>query len=311
VIGFYALPLAAFDGDLTRMAPLPEKQFGWLKPQPLLNPALIKQVSLAEADVLVIGDSFSDQRVWQSVLIEKGLKVRTELWGSIPFICADLDQTLQQAGFKGKFLIIESVERNLPHRLKDSMQCIHSNYQYQSLLDSKRNPPPILVDRHQKNYDSKLLVGINTLLNSIIFASQPEALHNAPYALNPEVAVRAVTNGCQLFSHPACSHALFYAEENANDYWQEHIQSIRVLNTRLTSFKPIWVIIPNKTTVYFYPQKNLWKELAKNGLGPDLLGMTTGALTNYSVDLFPGNNTHFSTEGYLQLGGAVLAELTL
>jgi hypothetical protein len=61
-------------------------------------------------------------------------------------------------------------------------------------------------------------------------------------------------------------------------------------------------VVPNKSTVYLYPHKQLWTELAKVGLGPDLLQWSNHALENGTVDLFPGNNTHLSTDGYLQMG---------
>lgn len=305
-LGFYALPFAAFDGDLTRMAPLPETQFGWLKPQPNVHPALMAQSPLGQADVLVIGDSFSDPRIWQTALVDAGLKVRTELWGAMPFICADLDSHLRRAGFKGRFLIIESVERNLPHRLSDSLQCQSASYQVNDASASLRMPPPQQVDRSQKSYSSKLLAGLNTLLNATVFAHAPTQLQALPFLLNAEVAVRPVEHGCRLFSHSACSHALFYAQENADDPWQQSVQSMLALNTRFSTLTPVWVVIPNKTTVYFHPQKQLWKELVKHHLGPDLLGMTNAALENNTVDVFPANNTHFSTESYLQLGQEVL-----
>jgi hypothetical protein len=308
-LGFYALPFAAFDGDLTRMAPLPETQFGWQKPQPSIDPSLLAQSPLEEADVLVIGDSFSDPRVWQTVLVDKGLKVRTELWGAMPFICEDLNARLRSAGFKGRYLVIESVERNLPHRLNDSLHCKTASYQPNSATPSERSPPPEQVDRSHKNYASKLLVAIHTMLNSMAFRTAPAQLQTLPFLLNTEVAVRPVENGCQLFSHPACSHALFYAQENADDPWQTSMQAIRELNARFTDIQPVWVVVPNKTTVYFHPQKRLWTELKRAQLGPDLLEMTRTALRNNTVDMFPANNTHLSTQGYLQLGQQVLREL--
>ena len=63
------------------MGLLPETLFGWTKPQPALDAKWMQQASMQEADVLVIGDSFSDSRVWQTVLTQHGLKVRTEILG--------------------------------------------------------------------------------------------------------------------------------------------------------------------------------------------------------------------------------------
>src|SRR6266481_8864887 len=82
-VGFYFLPLATFQGELTRLGLLPERLFGWTKPQPTLDIKWMQQASMQEADVLVIGDSFSDGRVWQTVLTQHGLKVRTDSWNNM------------------------------------------------------------------------------------------------------------------------------------------------------------------------------------------------------------------------------------
>lgn len=308
-LGFYALPFASFDGDLTRISPLPESQFGWIKPQPEIEHQWFVQSSLSEADVLVIGDSFSDPRVWQTVLVQRGVKVRTELWGAMPFICGDLGITLKKLGFKGRFVVIESVERNLSHRLKESINCQH--VQYQTSGDESRNPPPSYIDRQVKTYASKLLVGINTLSNAFVFNQLHEGINSIPLLLNEEVTVQPIDNGCNLFSHPACSHALFYAVENAEDQWEQSIESIIQLNTRLGDIQPIWVIVPNKSTTYRFPNKKLWGKLQNSGLGPDILQLVRSELAHGAVDLYPGNNTHFSTEGYLQLGSTIATEIAI
>ena len=49
------------NGDLTRLGYLFEEDFGWNKQQPLVPIEHMKSFSIEEADVLVIGDSFS---VW-------------------------------------------------------------------------------------------------------------------------------------------------------------------------------------------------------------------------------------------------------
>jgi hypothetical protein len=175
--------------------------------------------------------------------------------------------------------------------------------------ESTRIPPPPTVDRSHPSYSSKLLAAINTALNASLFDAAPEQLQKLAVLLNPEVAVRPVERGCVLFSHSRCSHALFYAQENADDPWQTSIASMRTLNARFYDLRPIWVVVPNKTTVYFHPEKNLWNEIKRNGMGPNLLEMTNQALRRSTIDLFPANNTHLSTEGYLLLGQEVMGEL--
>jgi len=61
-------------GDLTRMGRFSERDFGWREQRPPIPPELFKDYSLADADILIIGDSFSASRIWQTKFIEDGLK---------------------------------------------------------------------------------------------------------------------------------------------------------------------------------------------------------------------------------------------
>jgi len=53
-------------GDLSRLSRLSDAEFGWQQPPPKLpEKAYMRAVPLAEADIIVIGDSFSMTHVWQ------------------------------------------------------------------------------------------------------------------------------------------------------------------------------------------------------------------------------------------------------
>ena len=309
LLGFYTLPSAHFEGDLTRLAPFPETLFGWTKKQPEIAASLLQQSPLNRADVLVIGDSFSAHGVWQSVVQQSGLRVHTEEWGSMPFICGDIEAQIRHAGFNGKWVIIETVERNLMHRINDSRQCAAGRYLQSSDKLSNPEPPPALVARDKLDYSGKISVGFNATINALLFSHIKENLNRLTYLFNQQVVVRPVVNGCQLFSHPACTHALFYSEESGSDNWQAAVDGIVELNHRLSGFTPVWVVVPNKTTSYFYPSKRLWAEIQSRNLGPDMLRVNTSAIESRLVDLYPGNNTHVSTEGYLLMGRAITKEL--
>lgn len=85
-----SLHVNVFYGDLTRIGKLPESRFGWLAQQPLIDAASLQSTALTQADVLVIGDSFSDQRLWQSILVRVGWKVHTVSWGEVgDALCVD------------------------------------------------------------------------------------------------------------------------------------------------------------------------------------------------------------------------------
>src|SRR5690349_12054453 len=79
-----------FQGDLARIGLVSERHFGSRGTPPPIAPAHLVESPLADADVLVIGDSFSMTREWQSVLVGDGLRVATVSWAQLgEALCAD------------------------------------------------------------------------------------------------------------------------------------------------------------------------------------------------------------------------------
>lgn len=306
-VGFYFLPMASFQGDLTRIGMMPESQFGWHKPQPAINPKLIQQSSLQEADVLVIGDSFSDNPlwhglVWQTALTQRGLKVRTESWASMRGICADFAPWLKAQGFHGQFVILQIIERNISKGLEDSLACQHMQPHPSALADRRRSPPAVTYDPEHKDFSGRFSVGIQTALNYrnyMALSSMPDFKSTTlPNGAN----IARVKNGCELFSHSRCDDALFLAEDSAAEVDTHALENIAIINKRMQEITPIWAFVPNKSTAYLYPEKRFWNEAEQRFSAPNLLRMTQRAISEKTVDLYPANNTHFSTTGYLLMG---------
>lgn len=309
-VGFNFLPQASFQGDLTRMGMLPEEEFGWRKPQPAIEKQWLTQVPMQEADVLVIGDSFSDNPswhslVWQSVLTANGLKVRTESWDSMRGICADFMPWLHAQGFTGRYLVLESIERNLLSDLSKSVDCQHMQYHSNIKTDAPRNPPIVSFDINQRDYTGKLSIGIRTKLNKLKYQRLSQLADFKTWLLPNDVRLERVSNGCELFSHARCKDALFFANDKAEEVDDVALKYIAELNSRLSGITPIWVFVPNKSTAYLYPEKQFWNEAERRFNAPNLLRMTQQAIRDHTIDLYPANNTHFSTEGYLLMGEEV------
>lgn len=308
-VGFHFLPMAGFQGDLTRTGMLPESQFGWRKPQPAIDPKLMRQSSMQEADVLVIGDSFSDSRVWQTTLTQRGLKVRTEFWDSVRGICADFTPWLRAQGFAGKYVVFEFIERNLPDSLIRSVACQRMQYHLNAMADTTRAPPAVSFDPDHSNRSGRISVGIRTALN---FRKHGN-LGNAPdfkFAELPNGArIARVKNGCELFSHRRCGEALFMGKDAEGEVDGGVIDNIEILNSRLNGIIPIWVFVPNKSTAYLYPNKQFWNSAKERFNAPNLLRMTQQAIERKVVDLYPANNTHFSTDGYLLMGEEIFKSI--
>lgn len=309
-IGFYFLPLATFQGELTRMSLLPESLFGWTKPQPQLDIQWMQQASMQDADVLVIGDSFSEPRIWQMALTQRHMKVRTLSWNSMQGICADFSDWVKAQGFKGTYVIAEIVERNLIDTLQRSADCKQTQYHPHASVDAPRYPPAVSFDTTQGDYSGKLSTGIKTRFNQMEYERQRSANDFKLWELPNNVKVARVASGCDHFSHVRCEDSLFLAEDKVDEVNAKAFDLIEVHESRLQNFKATWVIVPNKTTTYLYPHKVFWKEAAQRWQTPDLLQMNLEALRAKTVDLYPANNTHYSTTGYLLMGEEIFKTLS-
>ncbi|OGS92807.1 MAG: hypothetical protein A2061_03650 [Gallionellales bacterium GWA2_59_43] len=303
-IGFYFLPWAHFQGDLTRMAQLPETLFGWRQPQPSLAPELFQQASWQQADILVIGDSFSAPRVWQSVLAQRGFKVRTELWGSVQGICEDFVPWLRKQGYAGKYVVFERVEHSLAGDIPKSLACRHM-LTHGSAPDGPVAPPVASFDPNEKNYTGRLSVGIRTWLNVLKYEHDFSDPALISWSLSNGVKMSRLEQGCSLFSHQRCKDVPFLGEDRTDDLGDETLKGMAGLNARLAGITPIWVIVPNKSTAYLYPEKHFWDKAERQLGAPNILREVRQAIVQKTMDLYPGNNTHFSTTGYLLLGNAV------
>jgi hypothetical protein len=303
LVGFYFLPLASFEGDLTRLAKLPESYFGWIKEQPAITPALMKSANWQDADVLAIGDSFTYAQVWQTVFAQKGVRVRTEMWESVFNICEDFSDWIQRKGFKGKYIIIENSEIYLEDRLARSIECKHM--EYHPLAQMVINPPPTLPGGHTADLTGRLSVGIQTALNVLKY----ERLSSSPgfqgWNALGEVRMERLANGCDLFSHLRCKDVLFYEKDRIEDMGENILVNMAEINTRMKNFSVVWVVIPDKATVYLHPDKKFWDEAERRFHAPNLLKAFRQEIRQKTVDLYPANNTHVSTTGYLILGNAI------
>ena len=306
-VSFYFLPLASFDGDLTRMSMLPESLFGWTITQPAIDPNLMQQSPIQEADVFVIGDSFSEGLIWQSVLAKHGLKVRTESWKNFEgVICADVTTWLRSRGFVGTYVIIESNERDIVKRMRGSVACTHMPSFPHNSSDIPRLPPITSLSSINGYYSGKLSTRFRMLINVLKYKRIEESDTSKTWALSNNVKMVRIESGCELFSHTQCKDSLFFGEDSPNQVDPNALDDIEILNKWFVGITPIWAFVPNKSSAYLYPDKHFWDDAEQRLLAPNLLNMTQRAIQKKTIDLYPANNTHFSTTGYLLMGEEVL-----
>ncbi|AMM23823.1 hypothetical protein AX767_05280 [Variovorax sp. PAMC 28711] len=289
-------------GDLSRIGRLSDADFGWLAPPPVVDKSLVKGVPLTEADVLVIGDSFSMTHRWQSRLVAAGYAVSTIYWGQIGYLCSDFTTWAQHAGFKGKLVVVESVERLLSERVAKSQTC-NAMIKQPQVKTTPFLEPLEQVPGFQLNSSAKLTTGIITWLNT---RKARRATGDTEYS--EETWVRPVKDGCLYFSHKLCEKALFFYEDTDNPPLKPaDVTFMTTFNAAHPDFKFIWMVIPDKTTVYIDTAHNadFMKAFNDARIGPDLFRFAAEERGRVRDFYFP-NDTHLSMHGQLQLGDRML-----
>jgi hypothetical protein len=291
-------------GDLTRIGRLSEREFGWTAPPPKADPAFLKAAPVDKADILVIGDSFSMTYRWQSVLTRAGYRVTTTYWGQYEnALCADFDQWIEKAGFKGKLIIIESVERLLGDRTRDSMKCEKMVMPFDA-QDHALITPDETVPSPAPNWNVQFMTGVTTYYNTWKAKKSATDIY-----FDWNTWVRPVPDGCKLFSHRSCNKMPFFAEDEDNGpLTPAHLAWMKNFTQAHTRFPIMWMVIPNKTTVYLKPDfsKDFEAGFRASGLGPDLYTFAREKHTQVRDFYFP-NDTHMSMHGQFELGERMLS----
>jgi hypothetical protein len=242
---------------------------------------------------------------WQSVLTRAGYRVSTTYWGQYEnALCSDFDQWVERTGFKGKLIIIESVERLFGDRTKDSMKCQKMIRPYDA-MDHPLITPDETVPSPAPNWNVQFLTGITTYYNTWKAKKSATDIH-----FDWNTWVRPVPDGCKLFSHRSCDKMPFFAEDDDNGpLTLAHLEWMKNFTKAHSKLPIMWMVIPNKTTVYLKPDysKDFEAGFRTSGLpGPDLFAFTREKHTQIR-DFYFSNDTHMSMHGQLALGERMLA----
>ena len=68
--------------------------------------------------------------------------------------------------------------------------------------------------------------------------------------------------------------------------------------------------MPDKSTIYLHPDKQFWNKAEQRFNAPNVLRTMREALDRGVVDLYPANNSHLSTTGYLLLGDLIYQHIS-
>lgn len=303
-------------GDLTRLGRLSEQAFGWRASQPAIDPGLLRSWPLSQADVVVLGDSFSlaykrqrvpVQLVWQSQLVKAGYRVATLHWAETGPLCADLPSWLAAQGFHGKLVIVESAERDLDGHVNKALGCTVTSTQLQS-SSYTRPPPPALPPPVTMNWGQSITTGVMTAWNTRRVERSATDLLLTQSGSTDAVGVHHLEHGCDFFSHSACTQALFFDADMHNRALDvETVERMRDITKSYPTLHIAWLVMPNKTSIYRLPHQSdaAGRMLEAMGIGPNLFEALASERFR-QVDLYAPNDTHLSARGSLYVGQQVV-----
>ncbi|MGH8173408.1 MAG: hypothetical protein ACREPX_09680, partial [Rhodanobacteraceae bacterium] len=270
---------------------------------PEVDPQFLHASPVDQADILIVGDSFSMTFRWQSVLTRAGYRVTTIYWAQLKeTLCDDFDAWVDRAGFRGKLVVIESVERLLPERVENMRTCkkMQAPFEYQT---EPFFTYPDKVPGFSLNWKAKLTSGLTTYKNT----RQAKATENEVLSAK-KTWVRPVAEGCTMFSHLLCNKALFFRDDDKNrELTEDDVAELRAFSAAQTERPILWMVIPNKTTTYVKPDhsRDFVAAFERSDLGPELFAFALKQKTQIRDFYFP-NDTHLSMFGQLVLGERML-----
>lgn len=301
-------------GDLARLGALSEASFGWRDAQPAVDPQQLVSSSIEQADILVVGDSFSVEAgphprsglVWQSRLVAAGWRVATLHWDRARPLCPDFHPWLANTGFRGRWVLLESVERALDDRLTAPSPCSTNARPMPSAFSV--GSPGVLPPPAALNLGEKLLTGVSTAWNTWrALRTEAPAVFQDPSAADG-VRLEPYPTGCQRFSHAACDRALFLLDDEKKPLFDaKHLPWMAATPHPTQGWSLAWVIVPNKRTFYLHPAAfaSLSAALQAQRLGPDVMAALKSQGAE-SRDIYFPNDTHLSPRGSLLMGDAVV-----
>jgi hypothetical protein len=255
------------------------------------------------ADILVIGDSFSATHVWQSRLGKRGYGLTTVFWDTIDeSLCGDFDSWIAKSGFRGKLVIVESVERFVAIRMGHMQTCKRMLKPLTS-QDALRSPPAEQVPSLALNWNAQLISGWLTER-----CTRAALAGGVDSRCNPQTIGRPVQGGCERFTNSRCDSALFLSDDRElGEMTPEHAAQMAAFDKAQSSAPILWMAVPNKWTTYLEPTHSqaFVKAFSQAGLGPDLFSFAQHQKLAMRDFYYP-NDTHISTRGQVALGDRML-----
>ena len=305
LIGVYIQPVM---GDLTRLGNLSERHFGWNDEQPLIN---VEDNLNINPDVVVLGDSFSDKNIWQSVASKYSkLNFLTFQWNGLdkPGCLSQWIKTVNLEYPTAKFIVLETVERQFISTFGSTP---NNNCSATRLI-------PVLV--REKVIESSRNRSIKSAMPDPIYAIQAIAnefkTFEQPLARGSAYVVPLTR--ADLFSNKKSGLMLFYKGDIAKIEWNQEAVNIAIQNiknidrfAREKGLTLLMAVVPDKSTAYrefirsdqFKLQApDVWMELNRQGVNQVDLRSSIVNAVNSDRDIYMSNDSHLSSKGYIVMG---------
>jgi len=306
---FYIQPL---EGELTRLGSYAERDFGWNLPQKKVREDARLITNYQDySDVLIVGDSFSTNGIWQPFFRQ---------YTGLSYVTLDIRKTslpdlLASKPFRAyppKIVILQSVERELLFFFKDlNFGCNDKKQQdvYIPLKGIAEQPEIGYYVETRKTFDLRNInlkyaasVVVNTVIRGI--SSGDSKNTNKFYLINNT-----------LFSNKRSGELLIYEGDMQKSAWRNEdlaraACSIRGLQSRVQSNGKtffIFMLAPDKSTAYaeftVTPEfRNIFQSaevLEDYGVNvPRLDLILKAAIHSGEKDIYIPSSTHWSARGY-------------
>ena len=322
VIGL-VLPILALhfvqplSGDLTRIGLLPERAFGWNTAQPTLTGRTATVDKLGDAEILIVGDSFSNGGTWQAYAFSAERKYMTLRLGRI---CDDFPEFIAALGKPPKILIIEVIERDSRNILavncvKSSLQALDGKHELRNVRQGDvlggvfapkiGGGPELRSDRQLSIFGG--VFGYKYIFGSALYYLFPGNQHRP--GTYGGVRVQNVDGGCAFFSHRECELGLFVGDDfTLGRLGGDDLQSTKLTVVTRLFERVLVVVVPNKSSVYLESRDQAQRKdeslrLFGQNLGVDVVPLHVAFYEAKSriKDLYLPDDTHLSTAGFREL----------
>lgn len=267
--------------------------------------------------MIVIGDSFSAENIWQSYAQNKsGRKFLTFNWNRLgsPRCLKDFVISAHNRYPSARYVIIQTIERHTVTRFERTyLDCDVSRVlPINTRISKTKTSRSMTIDEVMPDPIYALLT-----LNNSFKISQSE------FNISGDTAIRRLTTN-KLFSSKRSDILLYLENDHQKLTWSSsnfaqvtsNISDLQE-EAKKNGLHLIMLVVPDKSTVYdayktthfnsMYP--NIWESLAEKNIVQVRLDKLMLQQVRSVVDLYKPNDTHLSTEGFKLMSEAVVSHL--